>query len=256
MKKLIKHSYHQLRGYTYALLRASQEPTQKFLIFFHPRSGSTLLCNLLKSHPNVFCDGEIFGGRTRKIFFPQTYLKGNSVRTHKSVYGFKLNIRQLSQQKKLGEPQDFLRQLQQQDWKIIYTLRQNTLRQAISFFIAQQRNRWVNITKNQLNNKVSIDCSLLIDYMEQVEKAIEYEKQLLAPIPHLTLIYEENFLHAEQHQNTLDQVFEYIGVDSMPVQTRVSKTFTSDELSDIIENYEELVMVLNATKYAHFLQEP
>jgi hypothetical protein len=30
MKKFIKHSYRQLRGYTYALLRGSQQPTQKF----------------------------------------------------------------------------------------------------------------------------------------------------------------------------------------------------------------------------------
>jgi LPS sulfotransferase NodH len=255
MKKFIKHSYRQLRGYTYALLRGSQQPTQKFLIFFRPRSGSTLLCDLLRSHPNVFCDGEIFGGG-KKIFFPRTYLKGNSVRTGKSVYGFKLNIRQLKQQKKLGEPQDFLRQLQQQNWKILYILRRNTLRQAVSFFIAQQRNEWIGTAKNQLKHKVFIDCCQLVDKIERIEKAIMCERQLLAPTPYLTLTYEENFLHAGQHQNTLDQVFEYLGVNSVPVQTQMSKTSAFNELSDIVENYEEMVTVVKATKYAHFLQYP
>ena len=50
-------------------------------------------------------------------------------------------------------------------------------------------------------------------------------------------------------------VFDFLGIDSVPIKTKMAKTAASSNLSDIIENYEEVERVISQTPYAHFLEE-
>lgn len=81
---------------------------------------------------------------------------------------------------------------------------------------------------------------------------LEKEKIALKNIPHLTIIYEKDLLESENHQATLDRIFDYINIHSVKVKTKYSKT-TPSKLSDIVKNYDELKEVIRNTEFAKFL---
>lgn len=242
-------------AYFHALLPWSTLPEKKFILFFRPRSGSNLLRDILNSHPDIFCDEEIFRyGLVGKVSFPSLYIKGRCTQYKKNVCGFKVNIHQLTvlQQQ---DPQSFLTSLTQQGWKIVYIERRNLLTQAISFFVAQKREIWLDKAENALKDfRMSIDCDELVQKMERMEKAVAYEKELLAPFPYQSVVYEDNLLNSEHRQEALDKVFAYLGVESVPVKTSLVKT-TTRKYSDFIDNYAEMVEVVKQTKYAKWLAE-
>ena len=251
---MIKKSYRRIVTYTSALFKKSKEPNQKFVLFFRPRAGSTLLCDLLNSHPDLFCDGEIFGiGHIGKVYFPAIYLKGRYAIAKKNVYGFKININQIRKQG--FEAQTFFSDFHQQGWKIIYIRRKNSLRQAVSFLIAQQRNEWIGTPKNTLTGKFTVDPNELVSKIERIEQAVQKEQELLAPFASLNILYEDDLLSMEQHQTTLEKVFNFLGIDSIQVKTKMAKTASSNNLADIIENYEEIEKIISQTPYAYFLEE-
>lgn len=256
MIKLLKKYYREMAAYSSALVKNPKTPKKKFIVFFRPRAGSNLVVDLINSHPEVYCDGEIFGvGYVGKVLFPTLYLKGRWFRANnKNVYGYKINHNQIINQG--FDPKTFLSDLHQQDWKIIYTERVNSLRQAASFLIAEKRKEWVGTAENQLMGKVPIDCHALVSKIERLEKAISLEKELLAPFPYLHLAYETDLLSAEQHQATFDRVFEFLGLESLPVKTKRVKTAASHNLADVIENYDEVESFVSQTKFAKFLNQP
>ncbi|EDN66513.1 conserved hypothetical protein [Beggiatoa sp. PS] len=240
--------------YSAALLKNPKEPNKKFVMFFRPRAGSTLLCDLMNSHPDVCCDWEIFGaGRVGKVSFPKLYLKGRYAIAEKNVYGFKVNIKQIRDQK--FEAQTFFSDFDQQGWKIIYIRRENSLRQAVSFLIAEHRSEWIGKPNNTLTGKVPVNPEELVSKIGRIEQAVQKEVELLAPYSTLNVIYENDLLNAVQQQITLDKVFDFLGIDSVPIKTKMAKTAASSNLSDIIENYEEVERVISQTPYAHFLEE-
>ncbi len=143
--------------------------------------------------------------------------------------------------------------LHQQGWKVIYLKRVNSLRQAVSFLVANTRNEWIGTKKNTLQEKIHIDCDELLAKMERLENALQKDDEIVAPVPHLPLVYEDHLINSEQHQATLNQVFEYLGIDSAPIYTNMSKTSSSKNLADIIDNYEEVERRVSQSKFAQFL---
>lgn len=139
--KPIKRIIHVLR-YLDLLIFWSHYPEKKFLIFAEGRGGSSVLVNLLNSHQDVYCDGEIFNAVSNyKIRFPQLYLKSRKQITRliaKPVYGFKAKYTQLVIQQ--GYQKDFLKKLHNSGWKIIYLKRSNFLKATISTIVAEKEN--------------------------------------------------------------------------------------------------------------------
>jgi len=250
-KYIVKNLLLQLDAYPRALLNRRQLPHQ-FVLFFRPRTGSNLLCDLANAHQAIFCDGEVFEGRLRRFWFPRLYLKGRSTKSGKTAYGFKLNINQIRLQGL--HPKPFLTELHDKGWKIVYMQRQNLLQQAISFYVAQARDTWLDKSSDALAGfTFKVDCEALVAKMQRLEKAIQEEEALLEGIPHLKLVYEEDLLKQENHQHTLDQLLGYLGLESVAAQATLKKT-ASRKLSDYIENYQEMTEVLSKTAYASFLK--
>jgi len=239
----------------YGIALTKNVHNKKFVILAGPRTGGHLLIDLLNSHPQIYCEGEILHpNRVNKLFSLPLYIKGRTARIEKNVvHGFKVDINQIKRQK--IEPQPFLSHLHHKNWKIIYLQRRNLLLQAISLHIAIARNQWSDTSATPLiNSKFTIDSDQLIQNIQKRESCCLEEREVLAQLPHITICYDDELLKAEQHQKTADRIFEYLGVDSVPVQTNLARTST-DNLSDFLENYDEIISVLNKTKYAKFLTE-
>ncbi|MGK7892590.1 MAG: hypothetical protein AB4372_02790, partial [Xenococcus sp. (in: cyanobacteria)] len=109
------------------------------------------------------------------------------------------------------------------------------------------------LDEGKLSNKlIKVEIEQVFYWIKHSEKLEKYEHELLREIPHLSLTYEEHLLHQEFHQKTVDKITELLDLPSVPVKTNLVKLMPL-ELSKMVENYEELVQAMKASKYAHFL---
>jgi len=235
--------------------------TTRFVIFGQGRSGTSLLVDLINSHPNIHCYGEIFNPQLSifnyKIFFPKFRLKILKVLSPKKIKGFKLLQYQINRFKRNDNyKKNFLYYLYKKDWKIIYLKRRNILLRVISKQLMQQTGI-INQTNNLFKlKKIKLNLDNLLIKIKNSEKNMLYiERELLKKIPHLTLIYEDNLLRNKNHKKTLNKVFDYLGVKRAPIKKTKYHRITSDKISDFIENYEEFKKIITNGPYAKFLYD-
>jgi hypothetical protein len=98
-----------------------------------------------------------------------------------------------------------------------------------------------------------VDLDELLRWMEGIERTMQFERDVLQGITHLEIVYEEDLLDAACHQGTIDEVTEYLGVQSSDVGSSLKKV-TPLELSDFVANHEEMVRFVGATKYRKYLR--
>jgi len=128
-----------------------------FLIFSRSRSGSTLLKQLIDSHPKVTCEGEIFtttDGYIESNFFckvwrklPYPYIYYRRFLSRVDVYGFTLFIYHIPS---IGRT---IKNLHRMGWKIIYLERLSIVNQAFSQIIAMETNNWHRWGEQKIMNK-------------------------------------------------------------------------------------------------------
>ncbi|MDY7015395.1 MAG: sulfotransferase [Cyanobacteriota bacterium] len=235
-------------------------PQEKFILLGHYRAGTTLLSDLLNSHPRIRCDGELFLPfvklNYRKVLFPHTYIQYHASKTKQPVYGFDLKVVQIFEILPAFQdsPRHFLQKLHQEGWKIIYLKRSNLLRQAISNLMARSRDEWHEKKDRPLQRQsVSIEVKKLIKEIEYHEDNLQKASAFLKNLPYLEITYESDLLKSENHQKTLDRIFDYLGVESVSVKTQHQKV-SRKNISQDLENYEEIKEAVSQTKYAAFLK--
>lgn len=260
IKKELKLRRNELRAYLRCLHKFSNLPETKFIVFAHYRTGGVLLADLLKSHSKIYCDIDIFlpfyHSEFKKILFPLLYINGRCLRPITNVYGCNLKLYQINKlvTKFHGNCENLMFKLYKSGWKIIYLRRNNILNQSVSNLVAHDRNQW-HETKGKplVRSKVYISCEHLIREIKRNEQILAEEKKVLENLPHITLTYEDDLLKADKHQETLDRVFDYLGTDSVPVKTKYLRV-SSDQMSDYILNYDQVVDCITKTKYVQFLE--
>ncbi|MGR3303164.1 MAG: hypothetical protein ACUZ8I_11750 [Candidatus Scalindua sp.] len=250
--KIIQMIYRrgkELFTYRYFLFKKPTVPINKFLVFAQGRTGSDLLRSLLNSNPMIFCDGEIL---EEKVFFPMAYIKAKCASSRKNTYGFKLKIYQLTGNQHILQPEKFVSNLYNQNWKIIYLNRRNLLRQVVSGYVAQKRKSFHHRQGDSKIKfeKIHINYDVLINDLQERECFLMQEKEVLKHVPHITINYEDHLMHYDNQQNTLNRVFDFLNVPSVSVKTNLVK-ITSSNLSNVILNYNEVKHVIAKTKYVN-----
>lgn len=241
----------RLRGQealTYLRLADPARAGVRFVIFAQGRTGTWLLYDLLNAHPQITCDKEILQPRR---LAPDAFVEAASHR-RSPVYGFHVQIRQLLESQRL-EPGAFLARLHGRGWRIIYLRRRNFLRQSVSTLIANQRQLWHTTDPAQRPGRTVVDLDALMAWLDRRQDYQNRERAALQGLPHLPLVYEDDLLDAQQHQPALDRVFDFLGVDAIPVAARLQR-LGSDRLADAVENYAELVARVAASPYREFLE--
>lgn len=226
--------------------------TTNFIILTRPRSGSTCLLDLLSMHSNVTTDPHMFYNHTR---LPKEF-EVNSVYSKKYVRGYKFTIQpssfELSSENHAAAKQG-LQALVNQGIKIIYLERENLVRQAVSWLLADQdRIKKQNYRKGQKPpakmSSMEFQPEVLLERIQKFEAFADFEKTILSDIPHLHLSYEKNLMSEKDHDSTMAKVFEFLGVDLEKVTARYMR-LSSDDLSKSISNYQEIETYLKSTKY-------
>lgn len=230
----------------------------KFFIFCQGRSGSNLLVNLLKSHPEVYCDYELFNqGLLKKkplwkrqmIYkLPMQFLCYRRVRNPKPIVGFKL----LCYQYRTNERR--LRSLFSGDWKIIHLQRKDVFRQVISGFVARETGIWMKTASvKQPDKTFRLNPENLITAIRDKLENREFEVRQIEKVDHIRLVYEEDLLYSDRWQKTIERVFAYLGTDYAPVQS-FTERISARPYSSLIENYEELLEAVKKSEFASILE--
>lgn len=259
--KEITTRFNELNSYINAITTKPPDTKNKFFIFAHYRSGSTLLSSLLDLHPDVKCEREIFLPyiflKYKKVLSPELIIKSRLLQCENENYGFILRFAQLQKilYKSISKPNDFLDRLYSQNWKIIHLKRNNPLKQAISNQIQLIRGQSHDTKEKPLNRTaVTIDPEKLISNIEWMKKTSREEDLLLANYKHIKVIYEKELLHSEFHQETINRVFEFLDLEAVPVSAELNRVST-DNIGEYIENFEEINEFIKNTEYSKYLYE-
>jgi len=237
-------------------LRACVAPRSRdlptFVVLSRGRTGSTLLLDLLRCHPLIHCDGEILSHRLF-VTSPQELLRSRAAIFASRAYGFKLRPTHCETQR-MREGGAFLAALLAAGWRFVHLTRRDVLRVSLSRLMLAQ----TKVVHRRLGDRpsdgtpVHIGASDLLSMLARVEREMQTERDLLAPLPHLTVTYEDDLLQEGRRQSTLDRVFDFLDLPSVPVSTRYLR-LTTDRLSDFVQNHDELASTLADTEYARLL---
>lgn len=224
----------------------------KFVILGQTRSGTHLLCDLINAHPDVHCEHELFDHDIPRLFLPEEFIEAKCNLFKNQSYGFILHLRHILMMKSL-ELDEFLSQIHRNGWRIIHLHRRNVVRQQISLEIGKQRGLWHADSENALPpQKYRIDPDVLLRRVRLRKIKSELEKEILSKCSHLSIVYEDDLLDAEMHQATLNKVFEFLQLPSVPVDTKLART-SRDSLQDMILNYSELESIVINAGYGGYL---
>jgi LPS sulfotransferase NodH len=220
----------------------------RFVLFCGGRSGSTLLADLLNQLPDIHCDDEIFA---QPFVKPYLHLKRRALWHHKKGYGFKLLMFQLRKIEKKDKNKVF-RWLHRNGYKIIYLERQNLLEQAVSNVRARQFGFHQRKNDQAKFESAPIDKDELMHWLKGVDAQSRIEKELLQGYPFHYVSYEEGLEQESCHQQTIDRICAFLGINRAPVEASYKKV-VAGSLEDIISNFGEIRDMLKETPYAKYL---
>ena len=235
----------EVKTYFHAFLG---QPASRFIIFAQGRTGTWLLYHLLNLHPDIYCEKEIL---MYKVQWPWCYLTGRSCKKTGKTYGCHIQIDQLLNTQQV-DPDLFLRRLVEAGWRVIYLKRQDIVRQSISGLIAAERQQWYSYQQKTVpDRRFVINPDELLQWLQRRAEHYALEADILRDIPHLVLTYETDLLDAANHQPTMDRIFDYLGLTSVPVKASTTR-LGSDRLADTVANYAEIVERLQGSPFANY----
>lgn len=228
------------RTYARRFLPTPSDAPRPFFVFGQGRSGSTLLCNLLNSHPDIYCESEILFHRR---LAPVSFALGRQKRAPSDkMYGFKVKVYQLDNVQTRTDADRFVRELViNHEWRLIFLWRKEILRQTISAIMAWRKGLWHAKKDEQdaVERTVRLDPDHVIDSLYFRIRNMERERAIIADLPHEVVTYESDLLNPEDQQPTLSRLFQFLDLPDHTVETSLRKTSKPD-LSEQIENYQEI----------------
>jgi len=230
-------------------------PAEYVLLVSQERTGSTLLSNLVSFHPEILMDLHIF---YTPETWPSSRRPGRWLPSSRPVRGFKFKTTHTPLKSSVETARDFFRAQQAGGVHIIRLQRQNLFRQALSAQMVGKRNvlhawRDTPAARAAARPSTTVDIPDLFGRMEYFERLTRFQDASLEDIPHLSVTYEQDLLPQNRHQDTADRIFEYLGLAPARVETQLRK-LTSNDLSQIVDNLDEVTAALRDTPFARFLE--
>lgn len=256
-----------------------------FFIWFTGRTGSTLLCDLLESHPQIYCRMEDFSEIVIRDVAPgddaTKLYEFNGLKYQRKIYGPDETIENPSPAQTL----EYLQQIYSHDksacgfkfkyptqaavypevvgqlkktpgLKVIELIRENVLKQSISLRNVE-RIRKLEAQKS-CNLTTQVDLQPLNADIEKVVGHAHYflniRDEFHAMAGQFTDVLPVTYEQITSDvQATMNRITEFLNVDSdVELKTQFIKT-TPDRIADAIANYEELSAAVAGTRLEAFL---
>lgn len=232
---------HRDRGHYKGFLREAKEAVKralgkggngadrKFLILARPRSGTTLLVNLLSQVPDLSCGGEIFH---YAVMRPQAYLKTMAQNAQTTAYGAKLLSYQMFEIQRMADQVRFLEAARDEGFCLIH-VRRDTFSQSLSLARALESGRYHSWQAGKAPPSVDIDEGMFHGLVDWNAAMLDYEDRLMAAFPHLVLNYETDLIGESAQQTSVDAICEMMGHPSGPVVAQLSRVSKQGQVSNI-----------------------
>ncbi len=243
-----------VRAYAGAPLFPWAAPSHRFVIVTTPRTGSQLLVELLNSHPDIRCDGEILERPPRA---PGRYMRSRAVQAGvgSQAYGFKLMAHQV-----MFHPgfypslEGFIDELRAGGFELIVLRRQGQLDQALSFLAATQIGYHPREGDGVRLDRLAVDAATLLYVLVMLEQQVAALERAVSGIPHLALTYEDDLRDPAGHQATIDRLCGWIGVRQAPVKSDLVRP-APDGLAGRVADPALVAAALRATRFAALAED-
>jgi LPS sulfotransferase NodH len=226
-----------------------------YVLFLVGRVGSTYLTSLMNSHPNIEAFGEEIrdlekDGAKAQLDWTNKFMNPPMIGKH-GARGFNVKLVHIV------DPDGFRQLLQQHNCKIMHMQRRNRVKAVISRIngkrLYNSTGMWGLYDENNRLPPLKVDLEQFDEYLQHREKVdnelADYVNSL--SLPTLQLCYED----LTTNQGVfLNDVFQFLGVDPMPVKGETLK-ITSDNLREAIENFDELRSRYAGTQYEAMFDE-
>ena len=227
----------------------SRRAQQKFVLFAQGRTGSTLLGELLASHPELFFADEILRA---KVASPTLWVSGQRQRHRRRVYGFHVKIYQLSDVQGVHDAGRWLRDMHDRGWQVLALRRRNLLRHVLSNMTIEATGQVHDRSGSVGHRLLHVDPDHVLHWIGVREQVGWKEAQALDGVPHESFIYEDDLADAAVWQATANRAFGFLGMPTVPVTTSLRRR-NPGNLRELIANYDELAVALRGTPYEECL---
>ncbi|MDJ0531198.1 MAG: sulfotransferase [Xenococcaceae cyanobacterium MO_207.B15] len=242
----------------------------KFIITCAPRTGSTMLRMMLNSHPYIICHGEVISikgkpnlGKEYQKKIAKTSDELATIRSQDPVkfldeyvlnqenceaVGVKIKYLQLEEQFK----SIFQRIANDKTIYIIHLTRKNLLKRYISNKLAGAKKTPTVIrdsTAKKEQPKIAINLQSCLEDILSVKEAEIRFREHFKNHKLFEIVYEDILADKNNQMNKLQN---FLGVNSIDLELQTVKV-NSDNLEEVVENYQELVTTIKDTPYAQYL---
>lgn len=243
---------------------------EKFIVAGTQRTGTSMISDTLRSHPDIGSLGEIFhfrggvGGNTTGSYrqyinqkrrvrtiahyinrprLVEEYLDQLYKHSDVKALGFKLMLSQVWQ-----FPES-VRYIQKHRIKVLHLVRENFLKTLVSRISAKTRKLY-HITKPVNVDKIHVPIHSLLSSLDLIAEEVSDWKQFAVNNPYMELSYESFVADREKE---LENALTFLGVEYLSLDCRLKK-INPDDLSQVIENYSEVERTLAGTSHEKFLE--
>lgn len=229
----------------------SPPPTVRFVIFAQGRTGSTLLCRTLNTHPQITCEDEILGPQRA---FTKRFIENAAKDSGDQCFGFHVKIYHLTASQRIRDVHEWLADVQARGWKIIYLRRENLLRHVVSNVFAESSGayHYGHGDTKERPDRILLPAQRVREGIAGRRRHLAAERAALEGLEYLELVYEQDLERPETQEKTFKRIQDYLGVDNYALHTTTSKSVTKP-LDELIYNYEEVQKVLSETGDEGFL---
>ncbi|MEL4893929.1 Stf0 family sulfotransferase [Crocosphaera sp. Alani8] len=251
----------------------------KFIILTTQRTGSTFLAHLLSSHNQIECYSELFQkdlvNRSKRAkvakhfeigyekyknksiiakinhqFFPKQLINKYLTEiytspTHVNAVGFKFMY---SQDRMIPEVLQWVRN---NGVKVIHNTRLNLLKTLVSRETARKRGIWASDEKLPIV-KINLDIHKLKLELEKMEKKVSHYRDWCRETDNIEVSYESLINNQKEEIQT---ILEFLEIPSSGLLTTDIVKMNSDNLRDIVENYEEVCDTLRGSNFEQLLDK-
>jgi len=245
------------------ILQGPNRNYSKFIVLAHPRSGSDLMIDTLKKHPQIVRFSELFhkrlvnfkvegyDNRSTKLRalrnkYPVKFLEDyvfSSYRDNIRAVGFKLLPDQIDNNR-FGCLWQWLEQ--NRDLKVISLTRQNLLARYTSQLIAQRDGRHlIKHESERTKTTITIDPNQCFAEFRRREHYIEKIRKCVKRHDVFEVNYEALAVDPDHH---LKEAQEFLGVDIRNLKVGTVKQEIRP-ISEVVDNYDELRQHFLGTKW-------
>ncbi len=247
----------------------------RFIVAGTQRSGTTLIQTTLDSHPQIFCEGELFqmrrlfrkiprksygqpgyrwwlGGRADRWLMHATwrsiavrqYLDWFITQSDSPVFGFKLMWNQTERFP------GTLKFLEDNGYLLLHIRRRNILRSLVSRFAARARGLH-HSTRAVATPLVTLPVHDLLTRLERISTDNINWERLGEQLPYLRIDYED---YVENPTIEDERMLDFLGAPKdVAIKSPLVKV-TPNDLRKVIANFDEVAKALKGTEYEAMLE--